>query len=352
MLENAKIVSTVTHVERSRTALTPTTTVRFANGEVATIPPSAHANVIADVLEELTRSGDPAYVETGPNKVISRVLIPLVGNVINVVTLPSGDLRVDLDESAALHVIRRNDPNHNAFAALVKRAEKAETPVVLTEDPDTHEIIDMRVAENPKQPAALLTSPAHKEAAVSPGAITSTRALELFSLVGNTTCDPFTAHAPCIPFLYPDDGCWGRASQMCKLILATGAPVAKLWYYGNLVVHTDNTPAGVLNWIFHVAPLVTVDDGDGPEPYVLDPSLFPNPVSQAQWESVLGDPKGTPLVTDPSIFLIYLSGWHRFDPDYSKTAKVLATYRRKLRLRAAQIGAPPYPQGKNTAAHS
>lgn len=348
MPQPTAILSTVTRVEHpiGNALRAPATTVHFGNGQQATLPSGGHSQVIASVLHELTQTGDPAYVEVGPNKEISRVLIPLVGNVVNVQKLPSGDLRVDLDESAALHVIRHTDPNFPRFAEVVENAQKTETPLVLTEDPNTHEIIDIRADVNPKQPAQAFLSPAPEklEKHVHPGCITKAHALQLFALVDKPSCVPSTADAPCIPYLYPDDGCWGRASEMCRLILASGAPVAKLWYYGNLVVHTDNTPAGVLNWIFHVAPLVTVDDPSGPQPYVLDPSLFPHPVTQAQWEKVLGDPKGKPLVTDPSIFLIYLSGWHRTDPDYSKTKKVLATYRRKLRLRTAQVGPPPYPQ--------
>ncbi len=354
MMQPTAIVSTVTRVERSRADTKGPATVHFANGQVATIAPSDYSGVVADVLDELTAAREPAYVEVNPeSKVISRVLIPLVGNVVNLQTLPSGDLRIDLEDSAALHVLRRSDPHYDRFLGVVKSAQANNTPVVFTEDPETHQMIDIRPADRPNQPAALLASPATISAvpalAVTPAPITSAQACELFSLVSGTSCNPFTAHAPCIPFLYPDDGCWARASEMCRLILATGVPVAKLWYYGNLEVHTDNTPAGVLYWIFHVAPLVTVDDGNGPEPYVIDPSLFSSPVTQAQWESVQGDPSATPVVTDTSVFLRYVSGWHRFDPDYSKTKKVLADYRRKLRLRAATIGPPPYPQGANAA---
>lgn len=39
------------------------------------------------------------------------------------------------------------------------------------------------------------------------------RAQELFDLCAATTCDPLTVPPPCIPFLYPDDGCWGGAHR-------------------------------------------------------------------------------------------------------------------------------------------
>ena len=343
MTDSSAFVATVTSVDRSKELNTPAT-IHFGNGQSAQLPPGPHSNVIADVLHNLTTTGDPAYVEVGANHIISQVLLPLVGYVMNLETLPSGDLRIDLDDSAALHVLHRHDPKYNSFADVARAAHAANTPVALTEDPKTHRILDLSPAANPKQPVSLLVAPAKAKpkSVPLPAPITSAQATELFALVSATTCNVFTAPAPCIPFLYPDDGCWARASQMCKLMLAQAIPVVKLWYYGNLVVHTDNSPACTLNWIFHVAPLVTIDNGSGRHPYVIDPALFTKPVTQAKWESVLGDPTAIPLLTDPSMFLIYLSGWHRSDPGYVQTDKVLATYRNKLRLRAAQLGPPPY----------
>lgn len=63
-------------------------------------------------------------------------------------------------------------------------------------------------------------------------AISLQRANELFDLCNARVCCPASAPAPCIPFLYPDDGCWGRAHELCRLMLAAGESPRKVWIYG------------------------------------------------------------------------------------------------------------------------
>lgn len=173
--------------------------------------------------------------------------------------------------------------------------------------------------------------------------VTSQRAQQLFDLVNSTVCCPASAPAPCIPFLFPDDGCWGRASEMCRLMIADGAQPMKVWIYGSLLVQTSNSPICHVGWGWHVAPTLQVDTGSGTDTYVIDPSLFPGPVTKTVWKSVQGDPSATLVDTDASVFYRDSGGGITLDPTYSQTQSVLTTYRNKLKLRSASSdGPPPY----------
>jgi len=91
-------------------------------------------------------------------------------------------------------------------------------------------------------------------------------------------------------------------------------------------------------WGWHVAPTLSV----GAETYVIDPSLFNGPVTQATWAGVQGDPSPTLIPSPASTF------WRNqnpasaiTDPNYAETNKVLTTYRNQLRLRATSASGPP-----------
>src|SRR6202008_2347296 len=111
------------------------------------------------------------------------------------------------------------------------------------------------------------------------GTVTPQRAGELFDLVSAQTCDPLTVPPPCIPFLYPDDGCWGRAHEMCRLMINMGLSPRKVWIdhsFGHFLhVNTKNNPQCFVEWGWHVAPTLCVR---GPkfcptQSMVIDPSL-------------------------------------------------------------------------------
>lgn len=172
--------------------------------------------------------------------------------------------------------------------------------------------------------------------------VTLQRARELFNLVNARLCCPASAPAPCIPFQYPDDGCWGRAHEMCRLMIAEGEQPDKVWIYGNLKVDTANNPACYVAWGWHVAPTLLVSAGSYPEIYVIDPSLFNEPVPQGTWVGVQGDP--TPTVEPSNASVFYRSkggGYVVYDPTYSETQQVLTTYRNNLKLRSASAAGPP-----------
>jgi len=180
--------------------------------------------------------------------------------------------------------------------------------------------------------------------------VTPQRAQQLFQLVNSRLCCPASCPSPCIPFLYPDDGCWARAHEMCRLMIADGAQPEKIWIYGTpppflpLNVNSQNKPSCLVEWSWHVAPTLQVNTASGIQTWVIDPSLFPGPVSQATWAGVQGDPN--PVLEPSNAAIFHRSqggGYTSTDPTYAQTNTDLATYRNKLKLRSAgPDGPPPY----------
>lgn len=82
-------------------------------------------------------------------------------------------------------------------------------------------------------------------------------------------------------WLYPDDGCFARASLMRENLETWSYPeVKKVFIFGNLEVKTNNSPAGAVSWWYHVVPLVKL----GNEAYVFDPAIDPKePLKLKDW---------------------------------------------------------------------
>jgi hypothetical protein len=89
-------------------------------------------------------------------------------------------------------------------------------------------------------------------------------------------------------WLYPDDGCYARASLMNENLIQMGInPTTKIFVYGDLLAQTRNTFSGFVSWWYHVAPIVT----DGKENYILDPSIETlRPLTLTEWLERMGDP--------------------------------------------------------------
>jgi hypothetical protein len=320
-------------------------TVHFENGAVAMLgPASAHSSAYAGVIDELSRTPIPAYVEVDPvSQEITLLLIPLVVTVANLTTNSTGDLDVEFEISHGRHVLRAANPDYNEILNALRTAKTQGTVLTVTED-DNHEIIDVRPSAHPNGPAARAVSRAKPQAfEVSPPSVSPDRARELFVQMSGQSCDPISVPAPCIPFLYPDDGCWGRAHQMCRLIIEAGETPAKVWIYGRLIVRTRNNPNCSVSWGWHVAPTLQVATGGGVETQVIDPSLFTEPVTEPQWSGVQGDTHAVLAHTDASAFYRAPDGSTELDIDYSQTAQVLIRYRLQLKLRSlSTAGPPPY----------
>ncbi|HEY5723437.1 MAG TPA: protein-glutamine glutaminase family protein [Allosphingosinicella sp.] len=330
--------------------------------EVRADPQDPNAAGYARILEGLSKLGRPAYLEVDPESgTIRRLLIPHVARVVAI--RPAGDgYEVELEYSHAIHRLKRGRPDFPELEKALRDSHDRKSPIVLTED-DSHQIIDIRpFTKGPDD-----GTPALIPAGIGPyrsnplsallywiwcwpvwpwwwfwrGCVSRARAQEVFDAMSATTCNPLTVPPPCIPFLYPDDGCWGRAHEMCRLMIAMGLSPRKVWIQGSLQTPTRNNPNCVVYWAWHVAPTLCVRWRwwFWTRRMVIDPSLFTTPVSEAAWKGVQGDPGASLTPSDASIF--YLWG-NVTDPTYAQTNQVLATYRLQLQNRSIQVGPPPY----------
>jgi len=247
----------------------------------------------AQVLDGLSKQRRPVYLEIDPaTEAITRLLIPHVAHVASI-SSSQGQLDVKLDTSHARHVLQLGKPDSAELEKQLREALQSSRPVLVTED-DAHNIIDIRdftpdpqgfqPAFPPREP-----KPPPRDRPLSwirwlwwwicwPWwwfhCLSKTRAQQVFDAMGATSCDPLTVPAPCIPFLYPDDGCWARAHEMCRLMINMGLSPRKVWIdhsFGHwLHVNTKNNPQcyveGMARRAHAVRPVEVLPDpayGDG-----------------------------------------------------------------------------------------
>jgi hypothetical protein len=336
--------------------------VVLAEGRRVRLDPTNPRSVgFAQVLEGARRQGLPVYVETDlATSSMTRLLVPYVARVTAVRPENDKALVVELLPSHARHMLRRDRPDFGELEEQLKAALRSGQPVIVTGD-DAHNIIDVRpFRPGPDGPPPPLPGPGPLPPSWFRrlmrslwrfpwwprcwfGCSSMARAQQVFNAMSATSCDPLTVPPPCIPFLYPDDGCWARAHEMCRLMINMSMSPRKVWIQAStrLHVNTRNNPNCYVEWGWHVAPTLCVW---GPFPFlfrsmVIDPSLFSTPVTKATWKGVQGDPNASLTDTDASIYYLWGSVT---DPTYSQTNYYLAVYRLVLQTRALQFGPPPY----------
>jgi hypothetical protein len=337
--------------------------VELANGRRLALDPKNSRSVgFVQILDGLRQQRLPVYLEVDPaTSAITRLLIPHVTRVISIRPIDDGVLSVELDASHARHVLRRGAPDSAELERQLREAWRTGAAIILTEN-DVHEIIDLRdFTPGPEGPPRPFPRPTMRPRLPWPWwwirellapiwcwicwpwwwfrCISAARAQHVFDAMSATSCDPLTVPVPCIPFLYPDDGCWARAHEMCRLMINMSLTPRKVWIQGSLYVPTKNNPICHVGWGWHVAPTLCVR-GPGffqTQRMVIDPSLFTTPVSKATWKGVQGDPNATLKDTAASDYF-----WGSTDPNYVDTNQKLAYYRLQLQNRALQVGPPPY----------
>jgi hypothetical protein len=326
--------------------------VNFASGDTAELDPKhRHADAFANIVSQAREASLPLYVEVNPRtKKIADVQIPLEGTVSSINIDTAGNAELEIQISHSIHVLRKDNPSFKRLLAAAQRAMTAGERVAVTER-QADGIIDIRPAEAPAggAPPAVTEAPPFEQAArdaaatAAATAVTPARAKQLFDMCKSKSCNPKTVPPPCIPFLYPDDGCWGRASEMCRLIIASSVQPAKIWIYGRLQARTRNNPACMVRWGWHVTATLQVQVGPRAETQAIDPSLFDAPVSLATWKSVQGDTAALLAASAANVFYRDRNGNVQYDPTYAQTNQVLATYRLQLQLRSlSSVGPPPY----------
>lgn len=330
------------------------TTVEFEGQRVARLTGDARrVDGLIALLVDLQRRKRPVYVELDPNTdTIARVRVPIVVRVESMTAETTGDIDVMFENSHARHVLRR-DADFDDLARALRDAQEKNEWIAVAET-EGHEIIDLRPYAAPfdfprREPPPTSVLRRFLSWKWWPWSwficVSAARAQQLFDLCAVTTCNPLTVPPPCIPFLYPDDGCWGRAHEMARLIIADGAHPRKVWIFGRLYAPTKNNPNCIVGWGWHVAPTLCVR-GKWPfntEEKVIDPSLFTTPVTIATWKSVQGDPRALLYSEPASTFYRYSDGRIITDPTYEQTKIVLADYRAALQARSlGPDGPPPY----------
>jgi hypothetical protein len=153
------------------------------------------------------------------------------------------------------------------------------------------------------------------------------------------------ASQPQIPFDYPDDCCYSRAHEMCRIMRERGIQCRKIWNYAHdfstggasLRADTPNHPSGHVSWRYHVAPVVKVRGNDGVvRDMVMDPSLFDRPVTVDEWIAAQHDPMSTHEITDDQYFYREPGNARAVrDQNYQETNRTLADHRYARDLRRA-----------------
>lgn len=346
--------------------------VEFRGGQTARLLRSKYAAAVLDLLDDLREQQAPAYVELeGDANAITQLRLPGIRKVQAVQEIAGGEVDVVLFPSHARHILSRKNED---FAKLLKAlldGNHSDRWQLVTET-DAHEIIDVRpcpenVAERPRKPGwfervkSLLLDEWWYRVRYEVcylfcwrrGCVSMKTAWDMFNLVAPASCNPTNPLAPCIPFRYPDDGCWARAHEMCRLMIAAGVTPAKVWidYAAPTLLHaaTRNHWQCFVEWTWHVAPTLCVRSyWCGMETYVIDPSLFTGPVTVATWQAAQGGPNTTLTHTSASVY------WRNAiptDPAYTDTNFRLMFYRTALKNRSTlEInpatntlwGPPPY----------
>jgi hypothetical protein len=319
--------------------------VQFLGGDSANVDMARPASgAWAEVLDSMQRAGQPVYVEVEPtSRVVTVLLLPLVSTVEAVTANAEGGFDVEFIDSHARHKLQPDQAEYQELLEILEAARLDRGAVVVTETPDTHEIFDVRRSSNAPAGNTPGTAAPTGPATASASSISEEEAKKLFTAMNTKTCSPKAPSLGCIPFQYPDDGCWGRAHEMCRLIIAEGKATGKVWIYGKLKAKTKNHPKCFVEWGWHVAPTVNVHVGTNDVVHVIDPSLFSSHVTQPTWVSVQGDASAQVVASDADVFRRAKDGTVTMDLDFSKTKAVLEKYRNELKLRAtSSVGPPPY----------
>lgn len=210
------------------------------------------------MLEALQQQNAPAYIEIDPvSSQISQLLIPMVVNVGEIKSTDAG-VDVELIISHAIHHLKSHHPRYEELLNRLKSARANGEHVAVTEDPTSHDILQVTALAGPRASPALEPPGGVQEETqlrAPLAAVSLTVAQQMFDLVNAKVCCPTSPTAPCIPFDYPDDGCWGRAHEMYRLMGNQGVACNKVWIYGNLRAATTNNPHCQVNWGWHVAPI-------------------------------------------------------------------------------------------------
>jgi hypothetical protein len=332
-----------------------TTSINFRNGGSALLAVDSTASRLRSRLELLRQLNWPADVSVETTNATERfaqdVDIPVVGRVEEIRTVTEGRL-IHFDRSAAPYLLRADSPSFNVLHELFSCAQHESTLLVVSSK-RRYEITNASEAESivyddndvmQKRPVdellddevlALLTPLAPDVASEFCRRMDTTGSCGM----------PGSIADDCIPFRFPDDGCFARAHRMCELFEAAGVVAGKIWIYGDaLTATTSNHPQCRVTWTWHVATIVKSQETGNP--VVLDPSLFDDPTDVNTFVQTLHDPTAQIRITTMAPFIRAKDG--RFIPEgvlrssgIDQTEAYLRIYREMLTTRNPPYSCPP-----------
>lgn len=320
-------------------------TVYFKTGQVGRLdlmdPLSAHW---ANMINQQFQANQPVYVELDEEtEVITDLLIPQVFTVHRLETDKHGNLLVHLHQSHAVHAVLHSNPDFSDMRDSLQEALDDGSERLITKTLNDLEIIDVRLLSDIPGGSKNASSSPDPDPPVSPE-----RLDEIFNDMKGESCAPCNPSSTCIPFQYPNDGCWIRAHLMAYKMRAYSPPEdpEKLFIQGSLDPFAPNSPDCGLpwNWGWHIAPTLMISLPGGNEKRVIDPSLAPAPISETDWVN-LNNPSSTHTLTTLP--------WTVYNPILNNTATEaqaqsdMQTYRNALKTNCLTYGPPPYSCVKN-----
>ncbi len=128
-------------------------TVSFKTGQTGVLDmKSPLAAVWAEMLDFLNQKNKPVYVEIDPEtKIITQLIIPETGNVLDLSPLANGDVDINLAPSAAPHYIRHANPEFALLRQTLQAAKDDGSEVLVTSTQEEHEIIDVKIVPKPEE---------------------------------------------------------------------------------------------------------------------------------------------------------------------------------------------------------
>jgi hypothetical protein len=327
---------------------TSAVSVRFETGAIARLPNVGAAfEASGAILKHARQYNLPVHVELRPGTdEIVNVRLPFVGIVTKIDPTKSGDIEIQFAPSHAYHYLKKVNPGFQRLREALESAKNEQASVFVTETLEEG-IIDVRPAAGPFGLAWSDHKLLRKREAEAL-ALTLSQAQGGFEQMVKQSCSTVSPSAPlCIPFLYPRDGCYARAHQMCKLL----APLqpTKAWNYGKLRVATSNDPSCAVTWVYHVAPVLNVQVGGTVVPHVIDPAIFSEIVPLQRWRQTQGDQGSVLVSTEAQVYYRDPDGRTMLDPIFQDTESRLHYFQGELLSQIHQYGPMPYLQCRNVS---
>ncbi|RWD29381.1 MAG: hypothetical protein EOS34_28055 [Mesorhizobium sp.] len=240
-----------------------------------------HVDVFRRLVEESEALGRPLYVERqiGDEELARSVLLSKRRRIMEIGEEDNRMVPVLFEVSHAQTFIDLDSPDGEMMLAHAREAVARDIPVFFVMRAVNAKISGLQISTE--------QNPVSSDATAIPLALTKGSKADPLSGAELETAYNICAGLDYIPFSYPGDCCAYRAWEMRRTLNDSGFECGKLFLYpgsnNSLKVSTANHPDGYVCWTYHVAPIVYVTSGAGPEPYVIDPSLFERPATQQQW---------------------------------------------------------------------